>query len=154
MSPRAGEAIMESCFGGCVIPCCNKRVSDYRLGLLQNTAQMACSTEALGINLVDVLGAGWAGREPSTFSHHLYATDRHIVTRRACQNGLNLLASKIRSVNLLRRQFCQNFLLRGCGWRIDTFEKRLAEFMLELMVYFARITAHARSNFRRQERRD
>ena len=62
---------------------------------------MIRSTKALGIDLVDVFGAGWARRKPSTLRHYFQAADGCIVARSLGENGLEFFASQLRRPYLL-----------------------------------------------------
>ena len=75
--------------------------------------------KALRIDLVDVLGAGRPGREPTIIGHDLQPADRGAVTWGGGQFGCDPLAGERISGNRLRRQLLQPRLLIRRRWRID-----------------------------------
>ena len=44
-------------------------------------AQVLCADEALGVDLVDILRAGWAGGKPAVVRHHFQPADGGVVVR-------------------------------------------------------------------------
>jgi len=62
---------------------------------------MIRSTKALGIDLVDVFGAGRTRREPATLRHHFQTADGGAVSGRAAKDA----------VYFFTRQFCRRDLL-------------------------------------------
>src|SRR6185503_424815 len=73
-SLRSGQALPPS-----------QSLRNYRLRLLLDPLQVVPPDIALGVELVDLLGSGWAGREPSLLRDHLEAADRGPVARRTGQ---------------------------------------------------------------------
>ena len=57
--------------------------------------QVALTPEALGVDLVDVLGAGWPGGEPAVVGDDLQAADRCTVARRARELGGDRFAGQV-----------------------------------------------------------
>ena len=66
--------------------------------------QVLLVLEALGIDLVFVLGAGRASREPAARGHYLQAADRRPVAGGAGQLGRDRLARQLRLLDGLGRQ--------------------------------------------------
>ena len=75
---------------------------DDLLSFVHDRIEMALILEALRINLVDILGAGRPGGEPSGGSHNLEAADRCAVTWGRSQFGCNRLAGEPISGNRFR----------------------------------------------------
>jgi hypothetical protein len=48
---------------------------------LPNLLEMRLASEALGVDLVDFLGAGWTHREPAALGRHLQPADRRVIAR-------------------------------------------------------------------------
>ena len=72
--------------------------------------------EALGVNLVDVLGARRPGREPAAGGDDLQSADGGVVARSAGQLRGDRLAGQLRLLDRLGRQLLQpRFLLRRGG---------------------------------------
>ena len=115
---------------------------------------MVRSTEALRIDLVDVLGPGGTRREPSALGHHLHPTDGSAVAGRGGEDGLDPLASQITGPDVLGRECLQQRLLFGSGGCLNAVVDRFAELACELAVDLARIAAHARRDLRREQGRD
>jgi len=63
---------------------------------------MIRSTEAFGIDLIDILCPRWARREPPTLGNHLYSTDGSAIARRTGKQSLDLFAGQICESNLFR----------------------------------------------------
>ena len=57
--------------------------ADDALGLLHDGLEVGGSLEALGIDFVDVFGAGGPGGEPAVGGDHLQAADGSVVARSA-----------------------------------------------------------------------
>jgi hypothetical protein len=114
-------------------------------------AQMRVVVKAFGVDLVDVLGAGGARREPAAARGHLDAADRRVVARRLRQNLLDRLAGKLRDADLLAVELAELFLLRGVGRRVDAIGERGAQFLRQGAVARAGILAGARRDLGRQQ---
>src|SRR5437016_2593143 len=84
-----------------------QRIVHHLLSFAHDRVEVAMIPEALRIDLVNVLGAGWPGREPAVVGDHLEAADRCVVTRGTSQLSSNRLAGKPGRRNGLRRWFCQ-----------------------------------------------
>src|ERR1700744_4423065 len=66
-----------------------------------NGGEVLRAAEGLGVELVDVLGAGRAGGEPAGPGDHLQPADRRVVARRGGQRGQDLLAGQLAGRHLL-----------------------------------------------------
>src|SRR6185312_7513193 len=71
------------------------------LGLLQDALQVRGVAKALGVDLVDILGARGSGGEPAVGGLHLQPADRCIVTRCARQHAFDLLPGEFARLHLL-----------------------------------------------------
>ena len=69
---------------------------DDFLRLAHDGVQVGLVLETLGVDLVDVLGAGGPGREPAACGDDLQAADRRVVARGAGQLGGDRLAGQLR----------------------------------------------------------
>ena len=100
-------------------------VADDRLRLLQDAAQVVRPAEALGVDLVDVLGARRPRGEPAALGHHLHAADRRAVAGRRGEDGLDRLAGQVAGRGCRGRQRRQQRLLRR-AWRAPRCGRRPA----------------------------
>src|SRR5262245_5950734 len=75
--------------------------------------EVALTSEALRVDLVDVLGAGRPGREPSAGGDHLEAADGCVVAGGAGELGGDRLAGQGRGLDVLRRELREARLLLG-----------------------------------------
>src|SRR4051812_3986335 len=89
------------------------------LSFAHDSLQVVLILKTLRIDLVDILGAGGSGGEPTIGSHYLKAADRRTVTWGRSQFGRDRLAGELRSCDHLGRQFFQSRLLFRRRWRID-----------------------------------
>src|SRR5215467_12869388 len=64
---------------------------DELLGFLLNLVQMIFAGEAFGVDLVNILGAGGPGREPSALGDHFQSAKRRARTR----GGVQLFENRI-----------------------------------------------------------
>jgi len=76
---------------------------------------MIRSPETLRINLVDILGAGRTGREPSAFGYHFQSADGSTVARRYSEDSLDFFACQLAELDLLGRELRHQFLLIRSG---------------------------------------
>ena len=67
---------------------------------------MRFALEALGIDLIDVLGAGGPGRKPAVRGHNFQAADWRIIARSFGQLGGDWLARQIDSLTASGESFC------------------------------------------------
>src|SRR6516162_11291691 len=72
-----------------------------------NAVQMGLVLEALGVDFVDVFGAGRTGRKPATCRHNFQTPDRSVVARSAGQLGGDRLPGQLRLLDSFGRQFLQ-----------------------------------------------
>src|SRR5689334_19302962 len=127
----------------------------YRLRLGLHTTQVLGAAITLGVDLVDILGAGRSRGEPPAIGHHLQSTDRRAVPRRLREDRLYLPARELLRLHLLGLEVREQLLLRRRRGRVDTLEQRLAERTRELAIRLAGITSRARRHLGRQQgRRD
>src|SRR5215212_8748831 len=73
--------------------------SDDLLGLLDDGVEVGPVLEALGVDLVQVLGARGPRGEPAVGADHLEATDRGVVARGAGELGDDRLAGQLGRVD-------------------------------------------------------
>src|SRR5262245_32096197 len=93
----------------------NRRVDAF-LGVAPERLEMCHVSEALRVDLVDVLRPGRARRKPAVLGHDFQAVDWSVVPRSAGQFGDDGLTSQARLLDGLRRQDLQaRFLLGCCG---------------------------------------
>ena len=78
-----------------------QRIADDRLGLFQYPAQMGLAAKTLGVDFVDVLGAGRTRGEPAIFRDRLQPAKGRIVARSPGENGLDFFARQLGKLNLL-----------------------------------------------------
>src|SRR5207302_1022990 len=94
---------------------------DDGLRLFLDAAQMIDVAETLGIDLVDVLGAGGTRCKPSVLRYHFDAADGIAIARRGCEDLQDLFSCKLGSGDVCRRHFGEHrALLRGCR-SVDAF---------------------------------
>src|SRR5690349_4233989 len=121
-----------------------KSLGDDRLRFLLDPPQVLRSAEAFRVQFVDLFRAGWPRGKPSSFRDHLHATDWLAVTRRACQDLLDLFAGQMGRVDTVRREILQNLLLLGGRGRVDTLVSGVSEFPGELSIHLAGIALRSR----------
>src|SRR5271154_1699442 len=68
-----------------------QRVVYHLLGFAHNRSQVRFALEALGIDLIDVLGSRRPGRKPAVRGHNFQAADWRIVARSFRQLGRDWL---------------------------------------------------------------
>ncbi len=101
-------------------------------------SRCACTAKALGVDLVDVLGARRPSGEPAGGGRDLHAADRRVVARRLGDDARHRFAGQLGAVHLVRRERGQPPLLLGGRRRLDAIVRRLAEFARQLGVDLAR----------------
>src|SRR6266542_4696147 len=106
--------------------------------------------EALRVDLVDVLRAGRASREPATGGHDLQAADRGVVARSTRQRGGDRLAGQLRLLNGRGRQLLQPRLLLGRRRGVDARVAGRAELRRQFPVVLAGILVGPRRDLGRQ----
>src|ERR1700682_4983176 len=65
---------------------------------------MVDAAETFGVDLVDILGAGWARGEPPVGGDHLDAADRRVIARRMIEDLVDGFAGQLADPDLLRRE--------------------------------------------------
>src|SRR5664279_3299973 len=119
------------------------RAVDDRLRLLQDPLQMVGAREALGVDLVDVLGPRRTRCEPTTVRDDLDAADGRAVARRLVEHGVDLLAGELAGIEPVGRERGELLLLRLSGWCLDPIGERAAEVLRELVVEPSRVATAA-----------
>src|SRR5262249_21026802 len=116
--------------------------------------QVALTPEALSVDLVNVLGAGRPGCEPSAGRHDLEATDRRIIARGARELGGDGLGGQRRRLDVLRREVRQPDLLLRASRRIDAGIAWRAELLRQLLVVLPWVLTGTSSDLGRQQVHD
>ena len=99
-----------------------QRIADQALGLLDNRLEMPGIAEALGVNLVNILGARGTCGEPAAGRDHFQAANRSVIARSPGQLGDDFFAGQsgeavTRSgVSFLNAAFCSG--LAGASMRV------------------------------------
>src|SRR5450631_2121601 len=83
------------------------RGGDDLAGLVLDGRQVLGTAEGLGVQLVDVLGAGGAGSEPARRGDDLEPADRGTVARRGGQRRGDLLPGQLVRGDLIRGQLAE-----------------------------------------------
>src|SRR3569833_3311402 len=125
-----------------------------RLRLALDALEMRFVAKALGIELVDVLRAGWTRGEPAIFSLDLATAERLAVARRCGVHGAHGISGELLEAELLRRQRLQRRLLRRCRRHIDAGINRSAKLRCQLLVQLARIAAALGHDLRGEQAQD
>ena len=89
-----GAVVMGALLPGC-LRYCRQCFVDQGLRVLDDAAQVVLALKALGIDLVDILGAGRAGGEPAVRGHHLQPADGRAVARRRGEHARDRLAGQL-----------------------------------------------------------
>src|SRR5690348_1966286 len=110
-----------------------------RLGL--DATQVLLAAEALGVELVDVLGARRPRGEPAALRLHLQAADGCAIAGRSGERARDRLAGELGVRHVARRQLRQDRLLLARGRCVDTLVDRSAELLRQLGVQLARVAA-------------
>ena len=105
---------------------------------------MVAATEALRVDLVDVLGARGTGGEPAVLGHDLEPADGGPVAGSGGEDRGDPGAGQLRGPNLLGPQLAeQGFFVRG-GGRVGALVDRLAVLAHEVAVQLAGVLPEAR----------
>ncbi len=108
---------------------------------------MCLAVEALGVDFVDVFGAGGAGGEPAVFRRNLEAADRGVVAGRFREDRCDGFAGEGLRGDLRGRELGElGFLLRG-GLGVDALVDGIAVLGGEVVVELARIFSGHRCHF-------
>src|SRR5262245_43870010 len=108
---------------------------------------MRLALKTFGVDLVDVLSAGWSGSKPAAGRYHFQAAERRIIPRSASELRGNPLARQFRRHHIVRRELCQVRLLLRCRRRVEPRIAWRAKLGSQLAVIFTRVLACAGSNF-------
>src|SRR5688572_4772059 len=96
--------------------------------------QVVGTEEALGVDLVDALGARGTGCEPTVLRDDLQAPDGRVVARGTGENGLDGLAGQLTGADLFGGETAEHGLLLGRGGCIDPLVDGLAEALDERRI--------------------
>src|SRR5882757_9065222 len=99
---------------------------------------MLLALEALGVDLVNVLGTRGARREPTVCCHHFETANGGVVARSLGHLGLDGLAAQRGCSHCSGRQGFQTLLLRGSRGSIDANVIRSAELRLQMRIVLRR----------------
>src|ERR1700733_15792452 len=124
-----------------VISTTERRVDDT-LGLLEDLLEVLRALEALGIELVHVLGARRPGREPAAVGHDLDPAERRARRRRGEDLG-DRLTGKLGRGQALWREAPEHPLLLGGRRGVDAAVHRRAIAIGQLGVHPGRVPAGA-----------
>src|SRR5262249_20785296 len=113
-----------------------------RTGLLLDPRQVLGAAEALGVELVDVLGARRARREPAAVGDDLDAADRIAAAGRRGQDSAHRLPGELADIDVLGGDAAERRLLGGRGVDVDALVDRLAEGADEVAVLLAGVAAN------------
>src|SRR3974390_819135 len=112
---------------------------DDLLGLAHPGLQVGLASETLGVDLVEILGAGRPGREPAVGRNHLEAADRRVIAWGAREPGEERFAPGLRLEYRWRRELLQQRLLRGARRDVDAGVVGIAELGGQLAIVLARV---------------
>src|SRR5690606_9837476 len=127
---------------------------DQRLGFRLDALQVRLAFEAFGVDLVDVLGAGWPRGEPAVIGDHLQSANRCAIARRLGENLGDGLTSQYRCRDLRGRRFAQFGFLLAISRRIDALVHRRAEALGQCPIALPRVMAGDGGYLRRQQAED
>src|SRR3954462_11258972 len=131
----------------------SQRLRHELLGLGDDPLEGLVALEALGVDLVDVLGARWARGEPRALGHDLDPADRRAVAGRLGQDLADRLAGELLPRDLLGGELGEHRLLLRVRRGVDAAIRGAAEALGQRLVALARIVA-ARGHLGRQQARD
>src|SRR6266516_3055474 len=114
------------------------------LRLLLNPPQVVRAAEALGVQLVDVLGPGRTHGKPCVRRDYLDASKRVPVARSRREDLADLLAGEVGDADVVGRQLLQHGSLRRGEGRLDPFVHRVSQVARELAIDLARVPAAPR----------
>src|ERR1700733_2777648 len=121
---------------------CAKRLAYDGLGLGLDLLQVLLVAKAFGVDLVDLFGAGWTRREPTTLSNYLDSANCLAIPGRVGENRLNLLPSQSGALDAFLAHLRQHgLLLGGCGG-IRPVVQRVTKLLRELVVNVSWILIH------------
>src|SRR5271154_2134445 len=112
---------------------CAERFAHDGLGLGLDLLQVLLVAKAFGVDLVDLFGAGWARREPTTLSNYLDSANCLAVPGRVGENRLDLFPSQGGALDAFFAHLRQHgLLLGGCGG-IRPVVQRVTKLLRELV---------------------
>src|ERR1051325_3086600 len=124
------------------------RIGDDCLRLFQNALKMVRTSEALRINLVDVLGPGRTRREPSVCCYNFQSSEGSAIPRCVGENSLDLFPGELFQPDLIRREPFKHLLLLRGGRSFDARVFRLSKVTCQLQMDLAGIASHPCSDLR------
>src|SRR5205807_7747631 len=110
--------------------------------------QVRLVAKALGVDLVDVLGAARPRGEPAARGYDLEPTDLGVVAGRLDELGEDRLARQRRGLDRLRRELLQRILLRRRGRGVDAGVDGASQLARDLLIEHAGVLAGAREALR------
>src|SRR5215469_9996452 len=128
-----------------------KSLVHHLLCLVQDFREMTGISETLGVDLVDILGAGRTGGKPAHSRRNLESANGSVVARCGCQLGENAIASQLFLSHRFGGQLLQyRLLFRSCR-HINPRIVGRAKFGCDFAIVFAWIFSRSRRYFRRQQ---
>src|SRR6202451_1698336 len=112
---------------------CAEGLAHDGLGLGLDLLQMLLVAKAFGVDLVDLFGAGWARREPTTLSNYLDSANRLAVPGCVGENRLDLLPSQGGALDAFFAHLRQHGLLLGGRGGVRPVVQRVAKLLRELV---------------------
>src|SRR5437899_3753698 len=100
---------------------------DHLLRRLLDLPQMVLAAEALGVDLIDILGARWPRREPAAVGSYLDPAEALAVAGRGAERGEDRLAGELGGAEAIGRQLLQHGLLLRRRRRVDPCAERHSE---------------------------
>src|ERR1035437_7095915 len=128
-----------------------KSLPDDPLRLGDDPFKMLRPSEALGVELVDLLGTGRPSGKPTGFRDDFDPANRITVARGDGEDCLDAVARQLSRLDVLGSEAFENQFLRRRGRRVDPLVTWITELTGELLVGFTRITTSARSDLGREE---
>ena len=123
----------------------------HGLGLRLHLGEVLGALERLGVDLVDVLGAGRAGGEPGGLGGDLEAADLGVVAGRLGELGGDRLAGQLGGGDVVGGERRQLGLLLAGGGRVDPGVRRVAVLGDQVGVVLARRPAGLGQDLRGQQ---
>ena len=129
---------------------CQSTIHDL-LRLFDESGEVGLVFETLGVDLVDIFGAGRPGREPAIGRNDLQPADGRVVSRGSRQLGEDRLAGQLGLPDSLGgSSFSSSAFCSRSGRGVDPCVERRAERFCEFLVMLAGILARAGRDLRRQ----
>src|ERR1700678_1413716 len=130
---------------------CAKCLAHDGLGLGLDLLQVLLVAKAFGVDLIDLFGAGWARREPTTLSNYLDSANCLTIPGRVGENALDLLPSQSGALDAFFAHLRQHGLLLGGGGGIRPVVQRVTKLLRELVVNVSWILMPGRGDLDRQQ---